>query len=99
MSMTTVAVGVVAAGAAVAGATAGGLMGLPLAGVFTAAAAAGTGAGGASLLSMGLASGFDGKGPSAGVAGLFLMAAAHVTAVPAADVAATTYALRGLGFI
>jgi len=48
---------------------------------------------------MGLTSSFNGKGPEAGVMGLFVFGAAHLTAVPVAAVYAARTALKLTGLM
>ena len=98
MGLTTV----FAAASGILAATAGGVgalvFGAPVEAAPVIALGAGLGAAGASALSNAIVGGaFDGKGPSAGVAGLFFMATAHITAVPAAAVFAAKGALKLTG--
>lgn len=98
MSLTKVfAVGAGTIGA-IGGAAGALIFGLPGEAVPVAAAGAAVGAAGASALTSGLTANFNGKGPDAGVMGLFVFGAAHLTAVPIASiyVAKTALKLTGL---
>ena len=90
-----VASGILAATAGGVGALA---FGMSAAAAPVAALGAGLGAAGASAVSSALIGGaFNGMGPSAGVAGLFFFAAAHLTVVPAVSVFAARTALKLTG--
>lgn len=98
MGLTTV----FAAASGILAATAGGVgalvFGAPVEAAPVIALGAGLGAAGASAVSNAIVGGaFNGKGPSAGVAGLFFMAATHITAVPAAAVLTAKAALKLTG--
>jgi hypothetical protein len=85
--------------AAVGGAAGGLIFGMPGEAVITAAAGAATGAAGTSLLASGLTAHFDGKGPEAGIKGLFLFGAAHLVAVPVAAIYTAKTALKLTGLL
>ena len=84
---------------AVGGAASALIFGLPGEAVPVAAAAAGLGAAGSSALASGLTSNFNGKGPEAGVMGLFVFGAAHLTAGPIASIYAAKTALKLTGLM
>lgn len=90
----------VATGATVTGAAIALACGLSPGGIAAAAAGAAAGTTAASLLvRKSAAAAFDGRGPEAGIAGIFFLAAGHVTAVPAAGVAAAYGVLKLTGFV
>lgn len=99
MSLTkTFAIGSGALGA-LGGAVSAIAFGVPAEGVAAIAAGASVGAAGTSLLTSGLTANFNGKGPEAGIMGLFFFGACHLTIVPAAAIYTARGALRLTGLL
>lgn len=89
-----------AAAAGVAGAAVATTLGLPAAGIAVTASAAALGAGATSaLIWKGVETAYNGKGAEGAIIGLFLAAAGHVTAVPAASVGLAYGVLKLTGFV